>query len=335
MNADEGELLGRFAEAGDADAFGELVRRHGPPVLGACRRILGHDHDAEDAFQAAFMVLARKARGLDRSRPLGPWLHGVALRIALDLRSTAKSRKKRERKLARLRREESPPKEREEEIRALLDEEIRRLPDRYRSPFILCFLEGRSGDEAARALGWPRGTVSTRLGRAREILRKRLAARGLVVTGTLLGAIAAPAAVPAALAAATVVAAGNGAVLSPSVAMLVHGGIKAMTAVKVKIAAAWVAVVLTGSSLSAVAYRELTAQQTQARQAAPTPGVPEELRRNSDRLYALLRPLPGEYDWRDAIPWHTRIAPARIQAAREDKPLLVFSCANAFVLGRT
>jgi len=329
MGVDDGTLLARFASGGDAGAFGELVRRHGPLVLGVCRRVLRHEEDAEDAFQAVFVVLARKAGALDGSKPLAGWLYGVALRISLDLRSSSRAREERERRAVQMRKERPGP---ESEVQSVLDEEVQRLPDRYRSPFILCTLEGKTNDDAARSLGWPRGTVSTRLGKAREILRSRLVERGVVVTGSVLAALLAGSSVPPALAAATVQAAAGKAALSAQVGMLASGGIKVMTAAKVKIAAVWLTVVLTGTSLGAVALSELSEPQaTQARPAA----VSNEAKRGFEKLSALLRPLPGEYDWRDAVPWHTRIQAARRQAVKEDKPILIFSCANAFVLGRT
>ena len=329
MGVDDGTLLVRYASGGDAGAFEALVRRHGPLVLGVCRRVLRHEEDAEDAFQAVFVVLARKAGGLDGSR-LSGWLYGVALRLSLDLRSSRRAREERERKAVRVRTERS-----DSEVLSAIDEELQRLPDRYRTPFILCTLEGKTNDDAARALGCPRGTISTRLGKAREMLRHRLEARGVAVTGAVLALIAGTAAaptVPAALAQAALAAAGKSAVLSAQVGMLASGGMKAMTAAKVKIAAVWLTVVLTGSSLGAVALRELG--EPQATKAKPAV-VSDEAKRSFEKLSALLRPLPGEYDWRDAVPWHTRIQAARQQAVKEDKPLLIFSCANAFVLGRT
>lgn len=352
MEVDDRALLARFASGGDAAAFEELLRRHGSLVLGVCRRVLRHEEDAEDAFQAVFVVLARKAAALDGSKPLAGWLYGVALRLSLDLRSSRKAREERDRKAVRVRRETSDA---EGEVLSVLDEEIQRLPDRYRSPIILCTLEGKTNEDAARALGCPRGTVSTRLGKAREILRRRLEGRGVVVSGAvlalLLGTAAAPAVPPALAVAAAhaggLAAAGELAALSPQVGMLASGGIKAMTAAKVKIAAVWIVVVLTGSSLGAVALRKLaeptsaaalrggaTEGEPQATQAKPS-AASNEAKRHFEKLSALLRPLPGEYDWRDAVPWHTRIQAARRQAVKEDKPILIFSCANAFVLGRT
>jgi RNA polymerase sigma factor (sigma-70 family) len=175
----DGELLERFLAAGDGDAFAVLLRRHGPLVWGVCRRVLRREHDAEDAFQATFLVLARKAASVRRRASLRSWLYGVAVRIALRARKYAE------------RRHElpagNPPSGADgpvaaadrAELTAVLDDEIRLLPERYRLPVVLCHLSGWTNDEAARELGCPRGTVAVRLARGRERLRWRLLRRGL------------------------------------------------------------------------------------------------------------------------------------------------------------
>src|SRR5688572_5922391 len=145
----DGDLLARFVARRDEAAFAELVRRHGPMVLGACRRVLGNAHDAEDAYQATFLVLARKAVSI-RSGQVGNWLYGVACRTARKARSMAAAQRVRERAGARP--EEVRPDGRAE-LREVLDRELERLPDKYRSAIVLCDLEGRSYKEAARQLG--------------------------------------------------------------------------------------------------------------------------------------------------------------------------------------
>jgi len=184
------QLLDRFVSQGGAaaeHAFEALVQRHGPMVLGVCRDSLGDLHDAEDAFQATFLVLARKASSLREPALLGPWLHGVARRTA------QKARARRSRLERIIRRADclteidaaSRPDQgmnRNEECEALHGE-ISRLPERYRRPLILCYLEGLTHEEAARQLGWPMGTLGVRLMRARERLRARLTRRGLAPTG--------------------------------------------------------------------------------------------------------------------------------------------------------
>jgi RNA polymerase sigma factor (sigma-70 family) len=186
----DADLVGRFAARRDEAAFGALMERHGQLVLQVCRRVLHHDADADDAFQATFLVLARKAPSLRVGQSLAAWLYGVALRCARDLRKVAMRRRKHEERAASNRSLEAPAADAAlHELQGLLDEEIERLPEKYRAPFLCCCLEGQSRGEAARALGWKEGTVSGRLARVREILQRRLVARGLTLSAAL-GAIA-------------------------------------------------------------------------------------------------------------------------------------------------
>jgi RNA polymerase sigma factor (sigma-70 family) len=182
----DAELLGRFAQQRDESAFLALLQRHGPLVWGVCRRLLGEEHAAEDAFQATFLILVRQARSISKRSSLRSWLYGVAVRVALRAR-------KRE-QLRRVREGRSPVRQPGDplaevvwtDLRPILDEEIRRLPEKYRLPVILCYLEGQTNDEAARLLDCPRGTIATRLARAREQLRQRLSRRGLALSAGAL-----------------------------------------------------------------------------------------------------------------------------------------------------
>src|SRR5262249_3651131 len=159
----------RFARLRDEDAFAELVRRHGPLVLGLCRRVLGDWHDAEDAFQATFLVLAKNAASLRWPEALGPWLYGVALRTARKGRARAARRRSCERQAAAPEAvSAADPTGRD--LRPLLDEAVGGLPEKYRVPVVLCYLKGRTVAEAARQIGCPRGTVATRLAWARRRL---------------------------------------------------------------------------------------------------------------------------------------------------------------------
>jgi RNA polymerase sigma-70 factor (ECF subfamily) len=180
------QLLERFVSRRDAAAvyaFEALVQRHGPMVLSVCRNFLGDPHDADDAFQATFLVLARKAPFLRVPSRLGPWLHGVSLRAARKVKSRRSRLERLIRRVEARARIIVSSKPREETDRseeaAMLHEEIGRLPDRYRDPVVLCCLEGLTHAEAARRLGWPVGTVGVRLMRARERLRTRLTTRGM------------------------------------------------------------------------------------------------------------------------------------------------------------
>ncbi len=209
----DGQLLGRFAAQSGPEselAFEAIVRRHGPMVLGVCRRILGDEHAAEDAFQATFMVLAMKSRAIRKLDSLGPWLHGVAVRIARRARALRRRNQAGQfpsQGMTNLAAHESAT----VDLRGVLDEELSRLPDKYRVPLVLCYLEGQTQEQAARMLGWTKGTVSGRLARAKDILRHRLTRRGLAPSVGLITAAltpeAAPAAVPPALVLPTVRAA--------------------------------------------------------------------------------------------------------------------------------
>ncbi len=180
----DGQLLERFSTGrGEAAelAFAALVERHGPMVWRVCRGVLADTHDAQDAFQATFLVLVKKARGLWVKDSLGAWLHQVALRTASSALKDELRRRRHERRAAEQaaatpggHEEETGP-----EVERLLHAEIDRLPERYRVPIVLCDLEGRSHEQAARHLGWPIGTVKSRLSRGRDCLRDRLSRRGL------------------------------------------------------------------------------------------------------------------------------------------------------------
>lgn len=183
------ELLERFVLQGDAAAFAVLVRRHGAMVLRVCQRVLRNSHDAEDAFQAAFLVLARKASTIRNQESVGSWLFGVAYHIALRAKANAQKRMTCETRAAARLQALAPADDAPDELRVLLDEELARLPEKYRAPLVLCYLESKTHAEAAHQLGWNRRTVKSRLERARNLLRTRLARR--LVTGSGLWLIAA------------------------------------------------------------------------------------------------------------------------------------------------
>jgi len=187
----DGQLLDRFVDRRDEgaeEAFTMLVRRHGPMVFGVCRRLLTNSHEAEDAFQTTFLVLARKAATIARRETLANWLYGVALRTAKDARSRTLRRRAREEHVNQLRVIHAPGGDPAEELRAILDEELARLPARLRSPVLLCELGALSRQEAAKRLGIPEGTLSSRLARAKILLRDRLTRRGLGLSTALLTA---------------------------------------------------------------------------------------------------------------------------------------------------
>ena len=188
----DGELLDRVAGGSREEAeraFAALVERHGPAVLRACRGVLGDDHAAEDAAQATFLVLAKKARSLRAGETIVPWLFGVAVRVAGKMRVAAARRRKHERIGAELR-EERMPTSPAVDLGPAVHEEVGRLPEKYRAPVVLCYFEGLSHEEAARRLGWPVGTVRGRLARARDRLRPRLTRRGLSPSAGFLALLA-------------------------------------------------------------------------------------------------------------------------------------------------
>ncbi len=243
----DGQLLDVFLDHADEAAFETLVRRHAPMVWDVCRRILGNEHDAEDAFQATFLVLVRKAATIWPRALVGNWLYGVAYRTALKAKGAAVKRRMREKQVTDMPTKAVSDANVWSDLRPLLDRELNRLADKYRVPVVLCDLEGKSQREAARQLGWPEGTLMTRLSRARRLLAQRLTRRGLALSaGALalaLSANAATAQAPAPLVVSTLktaalIAAGHAtsATVSASVTALTEGVLQAMFLSKIKTA---------------------------------------------------------------------------------------------------
>jgi RNA polymerase sigma factor (sigma-70 family) len=262
----DGELLARFLSSRDDNALAAVVRRHAPMVWGVCCRLLSNHHDAEDAFQATFLVLVRKAADVPR-QAVANWLYGVARQTAVRLRALAAKRRRRERQVGNMpelsnrsqsgvrsqqsgvRSHGSVTSEQElRELQFLLDEELGRLPAHYRGALVLCDLEGMTRNKAARQLGIPEGSVASRLARARVMLAKRLSRRGVVFSGgsvaAVLSAASAPASAPPDLVASTIkaaslLAAGKAAatgVISAKVAALTEGMVLAMFVTRIKAA---------------------------------------------------------------------------------------------------
>jgi RNA polymerase sigma factor (sigma-70 family) len=255
------ELLERFLHHRDGAAFAALVHRHGAMVLGVCRRVLRNPHDAEDACQATFLILAHKAAAIRKRDALGSWLHGVACRVARDLR--AKLARRATQPLAPgddVARPEGPESLTWAEVRQALDEELGRLPEHYRAALVLCYLEGRSRDEAALQLGWSLPTLRGRLERGRAMLHARLVRRGLALSAGLVAAVAADraaAAVPARLAIQMIRSAVGGAAaaaVSPPVAALVKGALTTMIRFKKKRFALALVVLLAVGGYAAYLY---------------------------------------------------------------------------------
>jgi len=240
---DDAQLLDDFAGRRDQTAFATLVRRHGRLVFGVCRRVLGNAHEAEDAFQATFLVLARRAGAIRDRRALSSWLHGVAYRLALKIRCRAARQRQREASAAVARPTQAHDDLSWNEVRVVLDEELNRLPERLRLPLILCYFTGKTQDEAAQHLHWSLGTFRRRLERGRTLLRDRLTRRGLALSAALSALLAqdALAAVPVSLLAGTVAEASafalaQGKYTSPS-AILAEELMKAMSVSRLKLVA--------------------------------------------------------------------------------------------------
>jgi len=295
----DGLLLERFARQADQDAFTALVQRHSRLVYGVCRRILGDVHEAEDAFQATFLILARKAATLDGSRPLSGWLYTVATNMALRARAEQIRQPRQQPQdldMPEPIRDKSGP-----EVSAALDAELSRLPDKYRLPLVLCYLEGKTNDEAAHELRWPSGTVKGRLARARELLRQRLARRGVALTAVGLSAALAeagaagavpPALIQSATQTAAAFAAGQVATLTGSAkaVALATGGLRAMTWMKLKllgIAALAATVVVGGAGI--FTHQMLAAQRQDGSSLRGTLAADDKDAKPDERLLAALK----------------------------------------------
>jgi RNA polymerase sigma factor (sigma-70 family) len=265
----DGQLLGRFVDQRDQAAFAELVTRHGPMVWGVCRRLLATHQDAEDAFQATFLVLVRKAASVVPRELVGHWLYGVAYQTARKARAVAGRRRTRERQVAQMPEPEASQPDLWNDLQPIFDRELNGLPAKYRVPVVLCDLEGKTHKEAARQLGCPTGTVSVRVKRARALLAKRLARYGLAVSvGSLAAVLAgqATAAVPSAvlsstIKAATLFAAGQataGIASAPAVA-LTETVLKAMLLAKLRGVTLVLVAVLVAVGVALVTYGVLQA----------------------------------------------------------------------------
>jgi RNA polymerase sigma factor (sigma-70 family) len=289
----DGQLLARFLDGREEAAFEALLRRHGPMVLGVCRRVLGHAHDAEDAFQATFLVLVRKAAAVIKREAVASFLYGVAYRTALRARAQSARRRATERQVERMPHPEVAPAE-PQDWRPLLDDALNRLPEKYRAALVLCDLEARPRREAARQLGLPEGTLASRLATARRLLARRLARAGLTLpAGGLAAALAegARAAVPPALVgstarAALLVAAGQAAAVATPAAVLMKGVLRSMFLTKIKLTVGAVVVVaaLGAGGLALPGAGGRAAAQGGAQKGAAAPSELEALRKENELL---------------------------------------------------
>ena len=268
----DGELLERFRSGRDEAAFEALLRRHGPMVLAVCRRLLPNNADAEDAFQATFLVLLRKAGSIDPPQMVGNFLYGVAYYTARRARAESTRRHVKENEARAMARPESEDKV-EEQLLAQLNEELHSLPAKYRLPIVLCELEGKTRKEAARQLGCAEGTIASRLARGRKMLALRLARRGLVLSagglaaalsGQVASACLPPLLMVSTMEAVTRIAAGEVATVAFSAksAALAEGVVKSMFLSKLKWAGVCILMMtLLVTGVSGFAYRCLAVEQ--------------------------------------------------------------------------
>jgi RNA polymerase sigma factor (sigma-70 family) len=292
----DGQLLGSFIDQQDEAAFEVLVRRHAPMVFGVCRRLLHNHHDAEDAFQATFLVLARKASSVRPRERVANWLHGVALRTALKAKAMTAKRRGREKQVTEMPEPEAAQQGQWRDLQPLLDQELNGLPENYRLPILLCDLEGKTIKEAAQQLGWPQGSLAGRLARGRKFLAKRLTSLGVALSAGSLAAVvsqkAASAAVPTSLLSTTVkaaagIAAGQAAVagvVPAKVAALMEGMLKTMFMTKLKSLMTVTMAMLTimfGVGVGLLGYGRATGQQKEDNK--PDVVAPNKEVANSDR----------------------------------------------------
>jgi|GEM_PF-6891566 len=270
----DGQLLGRYVTTGDAAAFETLVRRHGPTVLGVCRRLLPNLHDAEDAFQATFLVLVRKATTITPRDAVGNWLYGVAYRAAQKVRVAAARRRSKEVQVAQVPEPTTVAEGLWHDVLPLLDHELALLPEKYRLPIVLCDLEGKTRKEAARQLGWPEGTVAGRLASARKMLAKRLARHGLPLSAGVLAAVLSEsgtqAAVPLTLVRATVRAA-TGGVMQAGISSVAEGVVRTMFLSNLKLPV----LVLVAFTAIAAGAALVVGRPQQADKPGGVPGTPD------------------------------------------------------------
>jgi RNA polymerase sigma factor (sigma-70 family) len=325
----DGQLLDRFVARREGAVFEAILRRHGPMVLGVCLRVLRDHHDAEDACQASFLVLARKASTVMPREMLGNWLYGVAYQTAMKARSVRAKRRVRESQVPDMPEPVMVPHDLRDALSDCLDRELSRLPEKYRIPIVMCDLEGRGHKEAASRLGWPIGTVSSRLSRARTLLARRLSRQGVSLSAGSLAALLAQdmasASMPTQLIGSTVQAASlfaaggavTAGVVSADVAALIGEVLKVMLLGKLKVATAVLlvasVVVVGGTGLT---YRARATEPT-IPYASPA-GQPIQEARPVDATAQ--EPRPKEQPFQEARP----IAPARpkenTRAKSDDQP---------------
>jgi RNA polymerase sigma factor (sigma-70 family) len=321
----DAELVGRFAEHRDEAAFAALVRRHGALVLGVCRRVLRHEQDAEDAFQATFLVFARDAASVRRAGAVGNWLYGVAYNVARRGRTARHKRAVKEQEAA-ARQPTSTPESVPDDLKDVLDAELNALPEKYRAAVVLCDLLGRTVERAATEVGCPPKTLGTRLARGRSLLARRLARRG-VVPGCAALCVLAPSAnaaiSPRLIESAVQVATGSAAPVSPAVAALAAGVSSTMTLKTLTIVAVTCGLLLVGGVAMHGGFAAHTPTQANLTGGAGESVNPTTAGRGNppgrpDHLHRFLKHVHDLFGWLAAGPKEKVSAPAD----DKDKPEL-------------
>ena len=328
------ELLDRFVGSNDESAFTVLIERHGPMALGVCLRALPNIHDAEDACQATFLVLARKAALVRKKSSLGSWLHGVACRVAANLKRDHARRKSREQRVDAPVPRDPAGEVTWREVQAILDQELQQLPERYRTPLILCYLECMTRDQAAQQIGVSAGSLHGRLERARDMLRERLTRRGLTLSAAMSAAVLCESVAQAALAptfvvtstrAALLLAAGQPLtdnVVAAHVLVLTQEVLKTMFMAKLKLGTAAVlciglAAALIGGSFTSLGF----AQDGKVRWSAQNAGVPRE-KAETDAQF--IRRISKDLRGTEPTPTEIHFFVASKDAARRQKLIDLF-----------
>src|SRR5579875_1534214 len=300
--ANDAELLERYVRNRDEAAFELLVWRHGALVFNVCRRMLRSEQDAEDAFQATFLALVRKASSISRCGSVAAWLYKVAYRVALEARQRTRKTAAVEKSGGETLAVQPADDLLWSDMRPILDEELNRLPERLRRPIVLCYLEGKSNAEAARELGCRLGTIYSRLSRGRELLRQRLKRRGvslpvaaLTAGLTAQAAEAAPAIslVRAAAQAALAFAGPSAAAVSPRVAALAEGVLRTMFVTKLKIATVMMFVVSVAAG-GVLTYARTATPQAETKAETPPPKPAEGDKKNAEPIpVKVVKPKKG------------------------------------------
>lgn len=322
----DAQLLGRFigGREGSAEpAFRELLDRHGPMVRAVCRQVLGRAADADDAFQATFLVLVRRARSIRVGDSLAPWLYAVAVRTARRARFAASRQRTIDAETLAETVEESADAALDLDVRPMLHEELARLPEKYREPIVLCHLEGKSHEEAARLLAWPVGTVSGRLSRGRQLLKARLERRGVAVPSGMLASsrwlslpssataeLLSPSLVESTLAAAARLATAG--TIPAAVQSLTQGVLRTMLLDKIKTAS--IALVVLGIGTGGVAWT------LRASRAANSPEPPQQAAPEAPAQVVVTKPGAAPQAPNAALPGAAGMMPSAMMSSFTPAP---------------